>query len=84
MIGEEIVTSAADESFASYQVVFSRFSDDAFINPQLAKIFDRVRQSADFMPIKQMTVSRDLCVNVKCPSSCSHVGVCLRAACRKP
>ena len=31
-------------------------SDDAFINPQLAKIFERVRQSADFMPIKQMTV----------------------------
>lgn len=31
--------------------------DDAFINPQLAKIFERVRQSADFMPIKQMTVS---------------------------
>ncbi|XP_034756145.1 atypical kinase COQ8A, mitochondrial [Etheostoma cragini] len=29
--------------------------DDAFINPELAKIFDRVRQSADFMPIKQMT-----------------------------
>ncbi|XP_067240310.1 atypical kinase COQ8A, mitochondrial isoform X1 [Chanodichthys erythropterus] len=29
--------------------------DDAFINPQLAKIFERVRQSADFMPIKQMT-----------------------------
>uniref|UniRef100_A0A7N6B713 Atypical kinase COQ8A, mitochondrial n=1 Tax=Anabas testudineus TaxID=64144 RepID=A0A7N6B713_ANATE len=28
---------------------------DAFINPQLAKIFERVRQSADFMPIKQMT-----------------------------
>ncbi|KPP71453.1 hypothetical protein Z043_109642, partial [Scleropages formosus] len=30
--------------------------DDAFINPQLAKIFERVRQSADFMPIKQMMV----------------------------
>ncbi|XP_077409298.1 atypical kinase COQ8A, mitochondrial-like isoform X2 [Vanacampus margaritifer] len=29
--------------------------DDAFINPQLAKILERVRQSADFMPIKQMT-----------------------------
>uniref|UniRef100_A0A669D412 Atypical kinase COQ8A, mitochondrial n=1 Tax=Oreochromis niloticus TaxID=8128 RepID=A0A669D412_ORENI len=29
--------------------------DDAFINPHLAKIFERVRQSADFMPIKQMT-----------------------------
>ncbi|CAJ1077327.1 atypical kinase COQ8A%2C mitochondrial isoform X3 [Xyrichtys novacula] len=29
--------------------------DDAFINPQLAKVFERVRQSADFMPIKQMT-----------------------------
>ncbi|KAF4084198.1 hypothetical protein AMELA_G00125720 [Ameiurus melas] len=36
--------------------------DDAFINPQLAKIFDRVRQSADFMPTKQMmkAVSNDL------------------------
>ncbi|KAK1328125.1 hypothetical protein QTO34_012548 [Cnephaeus nilssonii] len=29
--------------------------DDAFINPHLAKIFERVRQSADFMPLKQMT-----------------------------
>ncbi|XP_034051542.1 atypical kinase COQ8A, mitochondrial isoform X2 [Thalassophryne amazonica] len=28
--------------------------DEAFINPQLVKIFERVRQSADFMPIKQM------------------------------
>ncbi|XP_068194842.1 atypical kinase COQ8A, mitochondrial [Antennarius striatus] len=36
--------------------------DDAFINPQLAKIFERVRQSADFMPSKQMmkAVSSDL------------------------
>lgn len=36
--------------------------DDAFINPQLAKIFDRVRQSADFMPPKQMmkTLNGDL------------------------
>ncbi|XP_029448900.1 atypical kinase COQ8A, mitochondrial [Rhinatrema bivittatum] len=36
--------------------------DDAFINPQLQKIFDRVRQSADFMPIKQMmkTLNNDL------------------------
>ncbi|XP_060790490.1 atypical kinase COQ8A, mitochondrial isoform X2 [Neoarius graeffei] len=36
--------------------------DDAFINPELAKIFDRVRQSADFMPTKQMmkAVSNDL------------------------
>nr|XP_033792673.1 atypical kinase COQ8A, mitochondrial isoform X2 [Geotrypetes seraphini] len=36
--------------------------DDAFINPQLQKIFDRVRQSADFMPIKQMmkTLNSDL------------------------
>ncbi|EQB78536.1 chaperone activity of bc1 complex-like, mitochondrial [Camelus ferus] len=29
--------------------------DDAFINPHLAKVFERVRQSADFMPLKQMT-----------------------------
>ncbi|XP_054470035.1 atypical kinase COQ8A, mitochondrial isoform X2 [Anoplopoma fimbria] len=36
--------------------------DDAFINPQLAKIFERVRQSADFMPPKQMmkAISTDL------------------------
>nr|XP_023695085.1 atypical kinase COQ8A, mitochondrial-like isoform X1 [Paramormyrops kingsleyae] len=36
--------------------------DDAFINPQLAKIFERVRQSADFMPMKQMmkTINGDL------------------------
>lgn len=32
--------------------------DDAFINPHLAKIFERVRQSADFMPLKQMTVRK--------------------------
>uniref|UniRef100_A0A8D0Z2E6 Atypical kinase COQ8A, mitochondrial n=1 Tax=Sus scrofa TaxID=9823 RepID=A0A8D0Z2E6_PIG len=37
-------------------------SDDAFINPHLAKIFERVRQSADFMPLKQMmkTLNKDL------------------------
>ncbi|XP_043915530.1 atypical kinase COQ8A, mitochondrial [Protopterus annectens] len=36
--------------------------DDAFINPQLQKIFERVRQSADFMPVKQMlkALSNDL------------------------
>ncbi|XP_027967483.1 atypical kinase COQ8A, mitochondrial isoform X1 [Eumetopias jubatus] len=36
--------------------------DDAFINPHLAKIFERVRQSADFMPLKQMmkTLNSDL------------------------
>lgn len=37
-------------------LLFSLLSDDAFINPQLAKIFERVRQSADFMPSKQMMV----------------------------
>uniref|UniRef100_A0A2K5KDF1 Atypical kinase COQ8A, mitochondrial n=1 Tax=Colobus angolensis palliatus TaxID=336983 RepID=A0A2K5KDF1_COLAP len=36
--------------------------NDAFINPHLAKIFERVRQSADFMPLKQMmkTLNNDL------------------------
>uniref|UniRef100_A0A8D0L029 Atypical kinase COQ8A, mitochondrial n=1 Tax=Strix occidentalis caurina TaxID=311401 RepID=A0A8D0L029_STROC len=36
--------------------------DDAFINPHLQRIFERVRQSADFMPIKQMmkTLNNDL------------------------
>uniref|UniRef100_A0A671NUZ7 Atypical kinase COQ8A, mitochondrial n=1 Tax=Sinocyclocheilus anshuiensis TaxID=1608454 RepID=A0A671NUZ7_9TELE len=39
--------------------------DDAFINPQLAKIFERVRQSADFMPIRQMmkALNNDLGLN---------------------
>lgn len=31
--------------------------DNTFINPQLQKIFERVRQSADFMPAWQMNVS---------------------------
>ncbi|XP_026860530.2 atypical kinase COQ8B, mitochondrial isoform X2 [Electrophorus electricus] len=30
--------------------------DNSFINPQLQKIFERVRQSADFMPVSQMNV----------------------------
>ncbi|XP_064132855.1 atypical kinase COQ8A, mitochondrial isoform X2 [Loxodonta africana] len=40
----------------------ANFGDDAFINPHLAKIFERVRQSADFMPLKQMmkTLNSDL------------------------
>lgn len=33
------------------------FLDNSFINPQLQKIFERVRQSADFMPSWQMKVS---------------------------
>ncbi|XP_041044692.1 atypical kinase COQ8A, mitochondrial isoform X1 [Carcharodon carcharias] len=41
--------------------------DDAFINPQLQKIFERARQSADFMPSKQMmkVLSSDLGPNWK-------------------
>lgn len=32
-------------------------TDNSFINPQLQKIFERVRQSADFMPVWQLNVS---------------------------
>lgn len=32
-------------------------ADSSMINPQLQAIFERVRQSADFMPARQMTVS---------------------------
>ncbi|XP_072406849.1 atypical kinase COQ8A, mitochondrial isoform X2 [Chiloscyllium punctatum] len=41
--------------------------DEAFINPQLQKIFERARQSADFMPSKQMmkVLSSDLGPNWK-------------------
>ena len=31
-------------------------TDNSFISPQLQKIFERVRQSADFMPTWQMRV----------------------------
>ncbi|XP_074845970.1 atypical kinase COQ8A, mitochondrial [Carettochelys insculpta] len=36
--------------------------DNAFINPHLQRIFERVRQSADFMPVKQVmkTLNDDL------------------------
>ena len=33
------------------------FTDNSFINPELQAIFERVRQSADFMPVWQMEVS---------------------------
>lgn len=55
----------------------SSASDDAFINPQLAKVFERVRQSADFMPTKQMMVQ---CVLIDpCPGEAvkSLLNVCL-------
>lgn len=55
-------------------------ADDAFINPHLQRIFERVRQSADFMPIKQMMVrnipscslGRRVCnkTNVTCDIHC--------------
>ena len=38
-------------------LVYFPLSDNTFINPQLQKIFERVRQSADFMPTWQMNVS---------------------------
>lgn len=41
--------------FWQLPIMFS--SDNTFINPQLQKIFERVRQSADFMPAWQMNVS---------------------------
>jgi hypothetical protein len=30
------------------------FQDESLISPELSKIFERVRQSADFMPVRQM------------------------------
>ncbi|MBW03235.1 Atypical kinase ADCK3, mitochondrial, partial [Eschrichtius robustus] len=44
------------------RIVRALCKDDAFIKPHLAKIFERVRQSADFMPLKQMmkTLNSDL------------------------
>lgn len=34
--------------------------DNSLINPDLQKVFERVRQSADFMPVWQMEVSMSL------------------------
>uniref|UniRef100_A0A672HKD0 Atypical kinase COQ8A, mitochondrial n=1 Tax=Salarias fasciatus TaxID=181472 RepID=A0A672HKD0_SALFA len=55
-LGMGAIAEVAKNSFRPKQ------QDDAFINPQLAKVFERVRQSADFMPNKQMmkTISNDL------------------------
>ncbi|KAF3845554.1 hypothetical protein F7725_008717 [Dissostichus mawsoni] len=47
-LGFGAVAEMAKKSFQPQQ------KDDAVINPQLAKIFERVRQSADFMPPGQM------------------------------
>lgn len=59
---------------SAYCLLFSLvLSDDAFINPQLAKIFERVRQSADFMPTKQMMVRHELKLNLA--TSSSHASV---------
>lgn len=49
------VSSVSAVSFSDNFFFF--YSDNTFINPQLQKIFERVRQSADFMPIWQMNVS---------------------------
>lgn len=56
MFCSDCCMSVYDQSFTFISLLCPSPSDDAFINPQLAKIFERVRQSADFMPIKQMTV----------------------------
>jgi hypothetical protein len=42
--------------FSFFQYVFISVADNSLINPQLQKVFERVRQSADFMPVWQMEV----------------------------
>jgi len=37
-------------------IMQSTFSDSSVIDPKLLEVFDRVRQSADFMPASQMKV----------------------------
>uniref|UniRef100_A0A8C5DT33 Atypical kinase COQ8B, mitochondrial-like n=1 Tax=Gouania willdenowi TaxID=441366 RepID=A0A8C5DT33_GOUWI len=49
-LGVGAIAEAAKQSLGGKQK-----GDNAFINPQLQKIFERVRQSADFMPAWQMT-----------------------------
>ena len=52
-----------DNSFKCYEPIpifpyyFLLIPDNSFIDPKIQKIFDRVRQSADFMPSWQMKVS---------------------------
>ena len=44
------------ESFKDSQNDFLSFfvKDESLISPELSRIFERVRQSADFMPVRQM------------------------------
>ncbi len=35
-------------------LVILPFKDESLISPELSRIFERVRQSADFMPVRQM------------------------------
>ncbi|XP_048452608.1 atypical kinase COQ8A, mitochondrial-like [Rhincodon typus] len=62
---ERKVPSTRIGRLANFGVCLS--PDEAFINPQLQKIFERARQSADFMPSKQMmkVLSSDLGPNWK-------------------
>lgn len=54
-----LVTESTGSVFcmSSLSLLFPMVLDNTFINPQLQKIFERVRQSADFMPSWQMNVS---------------------------
>ena len=35
-------------------ILWFSFQDESLISPELSRIFERVRQSADFMPVRQM------------------------------
>jgi len=39
-------------------VIFICLTDESMISPQLQQILERVRQSADYMPIRQMEVGQ--------------------------
>lgn len=53
---EHISLCVGKDAMPALSAVCFPLADDAFINPHLQRIFERVRQSADFMPIKQMMV----------------------------
>ena len=46
--------------FGSFLFILIYLPDNNLINPEIQKIFERVRQSADFMPAWQMEVCQSL------------------------
>lgn len=63
-LNHHLITGLIDNLGAALKIgQILSIQDNSMINPQLQKIFERVRSAADFMPAWQMEVRK---VEVKC------------------